>query len=205
MATAERSGLILRLGAFVLDAACRQTAAWRQQGIDIHLAVNLSAAELAEPSLVERTTTTAAAAGLDLRNLWLEVTETSLVEDVAQASVRLEQLAALGVGISIDDFGTGWASLTYLREFPVHVLKIDRMFVTGIDHDANNVAIARAILSLGTELHLAVVAEGIETEAEHDELRALGCTMGQGYLYGRPVPASDVDLAAVRRFDPTAG
>jgi PAS domain S-box-containing protein len=199
MATAEQSGQILRLGAIVLEAACRQTATWRRDGIDINVAVNLSARELAEPSLVHRTLATAQAAGLDLRCLWLEVTETSLVEDVAQAGLRLEQLAALGVGISIDDFGTGWASLTYLREFPVHVLKIDRTFVAGIDHDASNVAIARSVLSLGAELNLVVVAEGVETEGEHQALRELGCTVGQGYLYGRPAPADEVDLARCHR------
>jgi PAS domain S-box-containing protein len=195
MATAERSGLILQLGAFVLDSACRQTAQWRRDGIDANIAVNLSAKELSDPTLVARTKATAEAAGLDLKSLWLEVTETSLVEDVAQARLRLEQLVSLGVGISIDDFGTGWASLTYLREFPVHVLKIDRMFVAGIEGDANSRAIARSILSLGAELNLAVVAEGIETEVEHRILSDLGCTLGQGYLYGRPAPADEVDLS----------
>jgi PAS domain S-box-containing protein len=195
MATAEQSGLIVPLGAFVLDSACRQTARWRREGIDINLAVNLSAKELDEASLVARTKATAQAAGLDLSHLWLEVTETSLVEDVPQAGLRLEELVALGVGISIDDFGTGWASLTYLREFPSHVLKIDHSFVTGIDHDVNNVAIARSILTLGAELDLVVVAEGIETEAEHEVLWDLGCTVGQGYLYGHPAPADQVDLS----------
>jgi EAL domain-containing protein (putative c-di-GMP-specific phosphodiesterase class I) len=135
-----------------------------------------------------------AASGLDLTALWLEVTESALVADVDQASTLLHGLAALGVGISIDDFGTGWASLTYLRRFPIHVIKIDRSFVAGIDHDANGTAIARSILSLGAELGIAVVAEGIETVAEERTMRKLGCTIGQGFLYGHPTPADQVDL-----------
>jgi len=199
MATAERSGLILPLGAFVLDAACRQTAAWRRDGVEVNIAVNLSAQELVEPTLVDRLTATAEDAGLDLRCLWLEITETSFVEDVVEAALRLEQLVLHGVGISIDDFGTGWASLTYLRQFPVHVLKIDRSFISGIDRDAHCVAIARSILSLGAELDLVVVAEGVETEEEHRVLQELGCRVAQGYLYGRPTAASGVDLAATTR------
>jgi PAS domain S-box-containing protein/diguanylate cyclase (GGDEF)-like protein len=197
---AERSGMIVEVGAFVLAEACRQVGAWRREGWDINLAVNLSAGELADPGLVERVTTTAAAAEFDLHALWLEVTETALVEDVDAASLLLYRLADLGVGISIDDFGTGWASLTYLREFPVHVLKIDRSFVAGIDQDASSAAIARSILSLGAELELVVVAEGIETEAEAKVLRNLGCSVGQGYLYSRPSAPEDIDVTRFHRF-----
>jgi PAS domain S-box-containing protein/diguanylate cyclase (GGDEF)-like protein len=196
---AERSGMIIELGAFVLAEACRQVGTWRRDGWDINLAVNLSAKELADPALVERVTAIAATEGFDLHALWLEVTETALVEDVDAASLLLYRLADLGVGISIDDFGTGWASLTYLRQFPVHVLKIDRSFVVGIDQDASSAAIARSILSLGAELELVVVAEGIESEAEADVLRGLGCSVGQGYLYGRPSAADQVDLSRFRR------
>jgi PAS domain S-box-containing protein len=192
--TAEQSGAIHELGTFVLATASRQVAAWRRDGTQVALAVNLSARELGDPHLVEHVTATIAASGLDLDVLWLEVTETALIEDVAQASRLLRELAALGIGISIDDFGTGWASLTYLRSFPVHALKIDRSFVTGVDRDPNSATIVRSILALGAELGLAVVAEGIETRAEADALVALGCRLGQGYLYGRPVPAAEVDL-----------
>ena len=196
---AEQSGAILELGAFILREACRQTAKWRRDGAAINLAVNISARELADRSLAERISKIVDATGLDPRALWLEVTEGSLVEDRDMASVILEQLAARGIGISIDDFGTGWASLTYLRQFPVNVLKIDRSFVCDVDRDPSNVAIARSILSLGAELGLAVVAEGIETIAEERTLRALGCTIGQGFLYGRPTPAAQVDLSRMHR------
>lgn len=197
---AERSDVIRKLGAFVLATACRQVALWRTSGVQVALAVNLSARELTDPLLVEHITETVAASGLELSALWLEVTETALVEDVAQASVLLHELAGLGIGISIDDFGTGWASLTYLRQFPVHVLKIDRSFVAGVDHDPNSATIVRSILALGAELGLVVVAEGIETRAEADALRALGCAVGQGYLFARPMPAAEIDLSRMLRL-----
>ncbi|MEY2447011.1 MAG: hypothetical protein QOH79_487, partial [Acidimicrobiaceae bacterium] len=133
-------------------------------------------------------------AGLDFEFLWLEVTETVLITDFDQASATLHSLADRGVGISIDDFGTGWASLTYLKSFPIHVLKIDRSFVADIDQSADGVAIVRSILALGAELGHVVVAEGIETQAQQEALQALGCLIGQGYLYGRPTPADQVPL-----------
>jgi PAS domain S-box-containing protein len=192
--TAEHGGLIVELGGFVLGAACQQTAEWRRAGIDMTLAVNLSAKELADPLLADRITETAAATGLDLACLWLEITETALVDDVAEASALLHRLARLGVGISIDDFGTGWASLTYLRTFPVDVLKIDGAFVAGVDQHPNDAAIVRSILSLGAELDLVVVAEGIETVAQQQALQELGCAVGQGFLFGCPCPAAEVPL-----------
>ena len=198
IATAERSNVINEIGAFVLRTACRQVALWRTSGAQVALAVNLSAREFADPLLVEHITEAVESAGLDHSVLWLEVTETALVEDVAQASALLHELAGLGIGISIDDFGTGWASLTYLRQFPVQALKIDRSFVSGVDHDPDSATIVRSILALGTELELVVVAEGIETRAEARTLADLGCTTGQGYLFGRPMPAAEIDVARMR-------
>jgi PAS domain S-box-containing protein len=180
--TAERSDVIHELGAFVLSTACRQVARWRISGAQVALAVNLSARELGDPLLVERITATVAASGLDLGLLWLEVTETALVEDVAQASGVLRELAALGVGISIDDFGTGWASLTYLRHFPVHVLKIDRSFVAGIDHDSNSADPERA----RSPLH--VVGELCEGRGESG-----GVVLGRDALWD--AVSDDVDSA----------
>jgi EAL domain-containing protein (putative c-di-GMP-specific phosphodiesterase class I) len=194
--TAERAGLILELGSVVLDKACRQVASWRAGGADLELAVNLSMKELGDPGLVDRITSTLDVSGLDPCALWLEVTETALVEDVDQASELLHRLAVLGIRIAIDDFGTGWASLTYLRQFPVHALKIDRVFVTGIDRNPSDAAIARSIVLLGKELGLAVIAEGIETAAQEHTLQKLGCSIGQGYLYGRPTPADAVRITS---------
>ncbi len=201
--TAERSGLIIELGAFVLDTASRQVAAWRASGANIGLSLNVSAAELADPELVERIIVTIDAAGLEPHALWLEVTETSLVRDVDQAAAMLHRLADLGISIAIDDFGTGWASLTYLSKFPIHALKIDRIFVTGIDENANDRAIARSIVELGAELGLTVVAEGIETVAQCEAVQALGCRIGQGYLFGQPTPADAVPLHLAPRLETT--
>lgn len=191
---AEASDLIIEIGTLVLEEACRQTAEWQCAGADITLAVNISARELADPAIVERVRTTLAAAGMDPHSLWLEVTETALVEDLDQVTLRLGRLSGSGIGIAIDDFGTGWASLLYLRQFPVRELKIDRVFVSGVDNQASDAAITRSVLSLGGELDLFVTAEGVETEAQAERLRKLGCRFGQGYLYGRPTPASTAPI-----------
>jgi PAS domain S-box-containing protein len=192
--TAEQSGAILELGRGVLETACRQTADWRDAGRDITVAVNLSTRQIADEEFVAGIKELLAATGLDPTALWLEITETALVEDLDQACDVLERLSALGIGIAIDDFGTGWASLTYLKQFPVHALKIDRTFVAGVDHSAEDAAIARSIVQLGAELDLLVIAEGIETESQRSALQDLGCTIGQGYLFGMPVPATDVEI-----------
>jgi PAS domain S-box-containing protein len=192
--TAERSGMILELGRHVFDKACRQTAEWRRAGMDLEVAVNLSTKQLADPALLDDIIATLATSGLDPHALWLEVTETALVEDVDQAAGVLDRLVALGIRIAIDDFGTGWASLTYLKQFPVHALKIDRIFVDGIDHNPQDAAIARSILSLGAELGMVVIAEGVETVAQQIALQALGCSVAQGFLYGKPTPAAAVDV-----------
>jgi PAS domain S-box-containing protein len=198
--TAEHSGAIVELGRVVLETACRQAAAWRAAGRDLAIAVNLSTRQIADEDVVGRISEVLAATGLDPRALWLEITETALVEDFDQACDVLERLAALGIGIAIDDFGTGWASLTYLKQFPVHALKIDQTFVAGVDHNAEDAAIARSIISLGAELDLLVIAEGIETANQRSVLQQLGCTIGQGYLFGRPVPAAEVSLDRARRL-----
>jgi EAL domain-containing protein (putative c-di-GMP-specific phosphodiesterase class I) len=188
--SAERSGAILEIGRIVFDKACHQTATWRRSGKAIEIAINLSARQLAHPGIFDEVTATLAATGLDPHALWLEVTETALVEDVDQATSVLERLAALGIRIAIDDFGTGWASLTYLKQFPIHALKIDQTFVENVDHDHQDAAIVRSILSLGRELDLNIIAEGIETAAQQTALQALGCSLGQGFLYGKPSPAA---------------
>lgn len=203
--TAEHSGLIVPLGAFVLRTACDQVSRWRSNGSGLSLEVNLSATELAAPGLVLAVSSALATSGLDATALWLEITETSLVEDLDTASTTLHQLAATGVGLSIDDFGTGWASLTYLRAFPIKMLKIDQVFVAGVDTDPHDLAIVRSVLALGAELGLAVVAEGIETPAQEQALLDLGCAMGQGFLYGRPTPAAGGPPDPTRSTQPEEG
>ena len=196
---AERSGLIIELGGIALERACNQAAQWVRDGFDLDVAVNLSTRQLVDPLVVQRVAAALESAGLDPDRLWLEVTETTLVEDVDKAAEVLHQLVVHGARIAIDDFGTGWASLTYLRAFPVHALKIDRSFVTGIDDSSNDAVIARSIISLADELHMSVIAEGIETAVQRDALRRLGCITGQGYLFGGPTPASDFPLERARR------
>ena len=127
--------------------------------------------------------------------LWLEITETALVEDLDQARKALRQIDELGVRVSIDDFGTGWASLTYLREFPVHALKIDRLFVDGLGRESSDLAIVKSILALGCELGLDVIAEGIETLNQSAVLRELGCETGQGYFSPAAPPESPRQMA----------
>ncbi len=204
IAAAERSGAIVELGGIVLDKACTQTVQWRRAGHDIDIAVNLSGRQLSDPGLYERVTAALGSSGLEAEHLWLEVTETSLVEEVDRAGEVLYRLADLGVGISIDDFGTGWASLTYLRNFPVHALKIDRSFVAGVGQNINDTAIARSILALGADLDLVVIAEGIETVAQQRALQKMGCTIGQGYLYGRPAPPRTASLDEPPPAGPTS-
>jgi EAL domain-containing protein (putative c-di-GMP-specific phosphodiesterase class I) len=194
---AERTGVIDELGRHVLDRGCAQIERWRQAGHDVHLAVNLSARQIADARLVERVARAMAAHGVGPGVLWLEVTESALVEDLDVATARLDALRELGVGISIDDFGTGWASLTYLHQFPIDALKIDSVFVKGLGARASSTAIVRSIVSLGQELDIAVIAEGIQTESQLDALRELGCTVGQGYLFAEPRPATDVQLGSL--------
>ena len=189
---AERSGAIIDLGLLVLAEACQQWQRWHQQGLDLHVAVNLSGRQLADPDLVPRVAEAMAQVSMPAGQLWLEVTETSLVEDLAHATGVLRRLAEQGALVSIDDFGTGWASLTYLRQFPVHALKIDRVFVAGLGAGGNDEAIVGSIISLGAELGLSVVAEGIETAAQLAHLRNLGCRVGQGYHFARPAPAGEL-------------
>ncbi len=201
---AERSGVILELGRVVFEAACRQTAAWRRAGCNLEIAINLSTRQLAAPTLYDDVVASLAASDLDPHALWLEVTETALVEDLELAADLLDRLAALGIRVAIDDFGTGWASLTYLKQFPVHALKIDHLFVDGVDHNPQDAAIARSIISLGNELGMLVIAEGIETSAQQAALQRLGCELGQGFRFGKPTPAGEVPIERARSLDPAS-
>ena len=133
------------------------------------------------------------ASGLKPSSLVLEITESVLMNDMAGTITRLRELKGLGLRLAIDDFGTGYSSLGYLRRFPVDVLKIDRAFVDGVTEGTEQSAVARAIIGLSNALHLSTIAEGIETGGQLDALRALGCELGQGYYFARPMPASEFD------------
>ncbi|MEA3077657.1 MAG: hypothetical protein QOF60_2565 [Actinomycetota bacterium] len=198
---AESADLIIPLGSAILEAACADLARWHAAGHNLQLAVNVSAKQLADPAFPELVAGCITRHNLPAGSVWIEVTETSLIEDVRRASASLAVVAAAGARIAIDDFGAGWASLTYLRAFPVSGLKIDRTFVHELATGGTDEIIVRAILRLARELSLDVIAEGIESELQSEALRALGCTVGQGFLLGRPAPASEVARAVGCRAD----
>lgn len=183
---AERCGVISRISAWVVAAACREAAGWREA--DRTVSVNLSAHDLARPDVVDMIAEALRAAGLPGRRLTIEITESTLLARDPLVSQNMAGLRGLGVSLAIDDFGVGYSSLSYLQELPVQLLKIDRSFVAGIDVDPRAEAIVRAVLVMADALGLSAVAEGVERAAQHDALRGLGCEFAQGYLYGRPAP-----------------
>ncbi len=187
---AEDSGLILRLGRWVIDRACHQVAAWqRDLGTRCPpVSVNLSARQLSDPDLVDAIASAILHAGADPSLLAFEITETALLDDVQAAVATLESMKELGVRLCLDDFGTGFSSLTYLSKLPIDVLKIDRSFVSGgTDIDE---AIVAMILGLASTLDIEVVAEGVETHQQAARLTQIGCTRAQGFLFAKPAPAS---------------
>jgi diguanylate cyclase (GGDEF)-like protein/PAS domain S-box-containing protein len=187
---AEDSGLIVPLGAAVLDTACAQQARWRavNSGQD-HVAVNVSARQLAASGFVRTVSDTLATHALRPDNLCLELTETSLIDIGPNILVRLHDLKAMGVRLALDDFGTGWSSLNHLRRFPIDIVKIDQSFVSGLGQNTSDTELVKAVVDLGHALDLTTTAEGVETSAQDGLLRAMGCTRGQGFLYGRPETA----------------
>jgi diguanylate cyclase (GGDEF)-like protein len=188
---AEETGLIVEIGEIVLRDATRQAARWAaaDDTRPLTVTVNLSARQLADPGIVDVVTNALTDAGLDPKRLVLEITETVLMQDREAAAATLWQLKALGVRIAIDDFGTGYSSLAYLRRFPIDMLKIAREFVDGLGRDEHDDVITRAIVELAGTLGLLTVAEGIETHDQQTFVTALGCDLGQGYLFSRPVDA----------------
>ena len=187
---AEETGLIVPIGAWVLEQACRQLVQWRAVGADISVSVNLAARQLAEPGLVDTVAEILDRTGVQHDKVWLELTESVLMDDAEATIEMLGALRELGVRLAVDDFGTGYSSMAYLKRFPVDCLKIDRTFVSGLGEDAEDTAICSAVVSLAHALDLGVVAEGIETKQQARALRELGCERGQGFLFGRPQPAS---------------
>lgn len=189
---AEASGLIVPIGQWVLKEACRQLVRWRRSGFqNLSVAVNLSAVQFRQPDLVENIQTALHVTGLDANALILEVTETAVMRDAESTIQTLNGLRALGVVLSIDDFGTGHSSLAYLRRFPIGELKIDRSFIQNVTTDADDAAICSTIIGLARILRIKVVAEGVETEAQLNWLRAEGCDLVQGYFLSHPQAASD--------------
>jgi diguanylate cyclase (GGDEF)-like protein/PAS domain S-box-containing protein len=189
---AEQSGLILRVGQWVLHEACAQLASWRAAGIAdeaMHVAVNVSPRQLADPGLSAAVAAALDTSGLDPRALCIEITENALAAEPEITLANLQAIHSLGVGVALDDFGVGFSSLSRIRELPsLDVLKIDRSFVAGMRASASDAAVVRAAVSLGAHLGLTVVAEGIEEREQQAELQAVGCDVGQGFLFSRPQP-----------------
>jgi diguanylate cyclase (GGDEF)-like protein len=198
IAVAEESALIVPLGAEILRQACAQAARWRPEHPGVHVAVNVASAQLGHRSLVPTIARVLADTGLDPDALWLEITETTIMADTEAAVETLRAIRALGVHLAIDDFGTGYSSLAYLRRFPVEALKIDRSFVAGLGHDREDEAIVGMILSLAGALDLHVVAEGVESAGQREQLRQQGCGLMQGFLFGRPMPAAEAQALLSR-------
>ncbi|TLP75994.1 EAL domain-containing protein [Pseudomonas nitroreducens] len=184
----EESGEIVPVGDWVLRQACRQTALWQSQGHrSLYCSVNLSSRQLQQPGFAARVQQILAESGLSPRSLVLEITESLLMQDGAETLACLRELAAEGVRLALDDFGTGYSSLGYLKRFPLHILKVDRSFITRVPDDPELSAICRAIIGLGHSLGLEVVAEGVERQEHLDFLRAEGCRHAQGFLFSKPV------------------
>jgi diguanylate cyclase (GGDEF)-like protein len=199
MPTAESSGLIVSLGAHVLRQACGQLAAWQADPAmppGLHMAVNLSARQLADHEIVDVVAAAVSAAGIDAGSLWLEITETALLTDAETATDVLLRLRESGIRLAVDDFGTGYSSLQRLKLFPLDVIKIDRSFVSGLGEDAGDEAIVRSVIGLANALGFGVVAEGVETPEQRAFLLELGCDLAQGFLFARPAPGSEITATA---------
>ncbi len=200
IALAEKTGLILPLGLWVLQQACRQLRRWADDTATAHwtMAVNVSALQFRQDDFVQQVLQVLRDSGANACQLKLELTESMLLDDIDSVAARMAALRAEGIGFSLDDFGTGYSSLAYLKKLPLSQLKIDRSFVQDVLSNANDAAIARAIIALAHSLGLDVVAEGVETQAQRDFLAGSGCRLFQGYLFGKPAPVQALARRAVR-------
>jgi diguanylate cyclase (GGDEF)-like protein len=188
---AEETGLIEPIGAWVLREACTQARRWRDAGLDVRVAVNLSARQFRNQGLARDIRKCLEATGAEASSIELELTESMVMQDPEQAVRTLNELNAMGLKLSIDDFGTGYSSLAYLKRFPIDSVKIDRSFVKGLPADAEDAAIVQSVMALARSLDLRVVAEGVETMEQREHLRAAGCDEMQGYLASKPLPAPE--------------
>lgn len=201
---AERTGQIVPIGLWVLEQACRRAKSWQlayPAQIPLTVGINLSGRQLADDHIVADVAAVLTITGVEPTSVMLEITESVLMGDVEAVTTKLHKLKALGVRLAVDDFGTGYSSLAYLRQFPVDILKIDRAFVEAAAADApGGRAMVRAIVDMASSLNLATIAEGIERQEQADFLLGVGCSLGQGFLYARPMPPEDLDrFLALRR------
>ncbi len=198
---AEESGLIITIGEWVIDAACRQNKAWQAAGMSfLPVAVNVSGAQFLQKNFASKVADILARTGLAPECLELEMTESILMGDVSTTMHTLKRVKEMGIKISVDDFGTGYSSLSYLNKFPIDELKVDRSFVMHLPGNKGDAMITSAIINLAHSLDLQVVAEGVETEEQADFLSRSGCQVMQGYLYSKPVPADEILELAGRKL-----
>lgn len=188
---AEQSGLMLELGNWVLEEACRQGGAWQTAGRALSVNVNLSVRQFRDPLLVDRVAAALEAGALSPALLILEITESGMIRDVNECLEKLSVLKALGVRIAVDDFGTGYSSLSYLKKFPINTLKIDRSFVANVNVDADDAAIVSSIIALAGKMGMQTMAEGVESAEHLEVLRRFGCDFVQGYFFSRAIPEND--------------
>jgi EAL domain-containing protein (putative c-di-GMP-specific phosphodiesterase class I) len=200
---AEQTGLITPLTSFVLDAALRQLRAWKDTGIDLSVAVNLSARSFLDTQLAVEIPRLLRRWSVDAHALELEITESMLMTDPARAEATLRRLSQIGLTLSVDDFGTGYSSLANLKRLPVDAIKIDKSFVIEMAVDASDAAIVRSTIDLAHNLGLRVVAEGVESEGAWRRLQELGCDLAQGYHLSRPLPAESVTRLIEERASST--
>ncbi|MCG2604443.1 MAG: EAL domain-containing protein, partial [Achromobacter sp.] len=199
---AEESGLISQLGVWVMREAARQAAAWKREGLDLRVAVNMSARQLDDKGVVSEFMRAVNDAGLDPCLLDIELTESCLIEDEVAAIELMKQFRQLGARVHLDDFGTGYSSLSQLARIPLDAIKLDASFVRGVNENPVSQALARAIVAVARTLELKVIAEGVETQEETAFLDTLGVDAKQGYLYAKPMPAAELTtwLAQRRRL-----
>ena len=204
---AEETGLIVQIGEWVLNEACRQIAAWRRNGAEIDVAVNVSARQLVQPEVVDMVRGALESSGLPAESLCLEITESAVMRDPEAALATLTLVKELGVKVALDDFGVGFSSLSQLKEMlPLHALKVDRSFISGLADDERNSAIVAAVVMLANTLGVTAIAEGVETEAQAEQARALGCDISQGFFFTAPEPAAMIAerLGGDEMLDPVA-
>jgi EAL domain-containing protein (putative c-di-GMP-specific phosphodiesterase class I) len=196
---AEDTGMILAIGAWVMEQACLQVRQWQAQFGSMFLAVNVSARQFHDPELVRKISEICQRTHFPFDQMHLEITESTLVNDAELAADIMRDLVGLGFRLSLDDFGTGYSSLSYLKRFPVQKLKIDQSFVKDLPRNPDDGAIVKAIVTLARALDMKVLAEGIETDRQHAVLAAMGCDQGQGYFYSQPLWARDFESFVFNR------
>jgi EAL domain-containing protein (putative c-di-GMP-specific phosphodiesterase class I) len=191
---AEETGMIVEMGTWLLRESARQLTEWMTGNKKLHVSVNVAVRQLRDGSLVTIVDDVLRETGLPPEALWLEITESGVMEDIEAALLTLNALRALGVTLCVDDFGTGYSSLSYLHRLPVGIVKIDRSFISDVGGEGTNEPIVRAVLAMTRAMGQRVVAEGVETAAQRDWLRAQGCGLAQGWLYGKAdLPAALTD------------